>query len=666
MHEMDYVVHIYHGIGKYLGIERLCIEGKEEDFVKIMYAGSAKIYVPINQLNLVQKYVGGMDNPPELNNLGTTSWIRSKERVRKEVEKVAKELLDIYAARHVLPGYACKPDTTWQKEFENSFIYEETPDQLQAIEDVKADMEKPKPMDRLICGDVGYGKTEVAIRAGFKAVMDGQQVAVLVPTTILAEQHYHTFSDRMADYPIKIDMLSRFRQPKEQKKIIENLKQGNVDIIIGTHRLLQKDIEFKKLGLLIIDEEHRFGVKHKEEIKKIRKLIDAISITATPIPRTLQMSLLEFRDMSSITTPPPSRIPIKTFVLEFNKDIIKEAISRELERGGQIFYVHNVVKTIEGAAIFVKELFPDISVVIAHGQMNEKELEKNMLDFMAKKYDVLVCTTIIESGLDIPNVNTIIIEQADRFGLAQLYQLKGRVGRCDRLAYAYLLYDNEDKITHTARKRLEAIAEITELGAGLKIAIRDMEIRGAGNMLGTAQHGHINTVGYDLYCELLKESVDKLKGKQVEEKISAEINLNVSSFLPDDYVPDTTQKIAIYKKLAELHALDELDDMGKEMEDRYGSIPIPVINLLNIIAIRILAENVKAIKIKDIKDNKIIIKFSTENKLTPEKIMKLYSVFPKKINFLASSSPELNIDIRNMDNDSDKLEKIKNILHMLI
>ncbi|MBI4651517.1 DEAD/DEAH box helicase [Candidatus Desantisbacteria bacterium] len=527
-------------------------------------------------------------------------------------------------------------------------------------------MEKPKPMDRLICGDVGYVKTEVAIRACFKAIMEGYQVILLVPTTILAQQHFKTFSDRMADYPITVEMLSRFRNIREQKKIIKDLTEGNIDLIIGTHRLIQDDIKIKNPGLLIIDEEHRFGVKQKEKIKKLRKLIDVLSLTATPIPRTLQMSLIEVRDMSVISTPPPGRVPIKTYVLEFNKDIIKNAIINETKRKGQIFYVHNAVETIESAALFIQELVPNVSVTFAHGQMKEKDLEKTMLDFLNNKYSVLVCTTIIESGLDIPNVNTIIIEQADHFGLAQLYQLKGRVGRCDRMAYAYLFYDNEDKLTNTARKRLEAIAEITELGSGFKIAMRDLEIRGAGNILGTAQHGHINAVGYDLYCELLKECIEELKGKKHEEKISSEINLYISNFLPDDYIPDSRQKISIYKRLAAIQEKEEVEDIEKELNDRYGNIPGPVNNLLNIIYIKILSSKAFIISIKEIKNKQIIIKFNSRNKLNHIKIAALYKQYPDMVNFFAGSSPELKIDINKITSESGILGLLKNMLHIII
>ncbi|MBI5207308.1 MAG: transcription-repair coupling factor, partial [Candidatus Firestonebacteria bacterium] len=665
LREQDYVVHVYHGIGKYLSIERLKIGGKEEDFIKIMYAGNDKIYVPVIKLNMVQKYIGDIDNPPELTTLGSISWAKNKERVKKAVEKIAKELVEIYAARHYLPGHSSSPDTQWQKEFENSFIYEETPDQLEVVQKVKEDMEKPKPMDRLICGDVGYGKTEVAIRACFKAVMDGRQAAVLVPTTILAQQHLKTFTERMADYPIKIDMLSRFRSKHEQKKIIEAVSYGKIDIIIGTHRLLQEDIKFKNIGLLVIDEEHRFGVKQKEKIKKIRNLIDVLSLTATPIPRTLQMSVIEVRDMSVIETPPRGRVPTKTFVTEFDKELIKNAILNEKNRGGQIFYVHNYVQTIEGAGLFIQELVPDIKIAIAHGQMHEKDLEKTMLDFMNKKYDCLVCTTIIESGLDIPNVNTIIIEQAENFGLAQLYQLKGRVGRCDRLAYAYLLYDNKEALSHTALKRLETIAEISELGAGFKIAMKDMEIRGAGNILGTDQHGHINIVGYDLYCELLKESIEKLKGKHKQEEINPEINLNLSNFLPDDYIRDNIQKITLYKRLASLQNEDELDEIKNELLDRYGKIPISVDNLLNIINIKILAAFAMITGIKETHDNRIILKFSNKNNLTREKIMQVYNKFQDCVTFVSSHFPEFNINTNMFKTEREKIELLKNILHIL-
>ncbi|MFW6006952.1 MAG: transcription-repair coupling factor [Halanaerobiales bacterium] len=544
----DYVVHENHGIGKYLGIETLKVQEQHQDYLVLRYAEGDKLYVPTEQVDLVQKYVGADDNTPKLYNLGGNEWQKVKQRVKNSVKEMAIELLELYAERETVKGYAFSSDTVWQKEFEEKFPYEETPDQLRAIKEVKNDMEEPRPMDRLLCGDVGYGKTEVAIRAAFKAAVDEKQTAVLVPTTILAQQHYNTFKERIGEYPIKVDMISRFKTRKEQKETLKKLARGEVDIVIGTHRLLSEDVIFNDLGLLIIDEEQRFGVSHKEKIKDYKRNVDVLTLTATPIPRTLHMALAGVRDMSVIETPPENRFPIRTYIREFNKDLILDAVRREMGRDGQVYFVHNRVKDIEKKADIIRKLVPEARVAVAHGQMSENKLEKLMFDFYNQEYDVLVCTTIIENGLDIPNVNTIIINRAEQMGLAQLYQLRGRVGRSNRIAYAYLLYKKDKILSEVAEKRLKAIKEFTNLGSGFKIAMRDLEIRGAGNLLGAEQHGHIASIGFSLYCKLLENAVQDLRGKKEEEK-EIEIDLEIDAYIPSDYIPDSEQKIEIYKKI---------------------------------------------------------------------------------------------------------------------
>ena len=493
-------------------------------------------------MNLIQKYVGGEGTRPKVNKLSSSEWAKAKQRAKKAVEDMAKDLLELYAKRETQKGYAFSEDTIWQKQFEDSFPYQETDAQLRSIEEIKKDMEKPKPMDRLLCGDVGYGKTEVALRAAFKAIMDGKQVAFLVPTTILAQQHYNTMKERFCDFPVNIGMLSRFRTPKEQKATIEGLKKGLVDIVVGTHRLLSKDIEFKDLGLLIVDEEQRFGVKHKEALKKLKENVDVLTLSATPIPRTLHMSLIGIRDMSLIDEPPGERYPIETYVVEFNELMIREAILKEIERGGQVYFVYNRVENIDKIAAMLKKLVPEANIAIGHGQMSEKELENVMMDFINNKYNVLVCTTIIETGLDIPNVNTIIVYDADKMGLSQLYQLRGRVGRTNKVAYAYFTYEKDKVLTEVAEKRLRAIKDFTEFGSGFKIAMRDLEIRGAGNLLGVEQHGHIEAIGYDLYVKFLNETIKRLRGEKVEETIDTSIELSVDGYIPLNYIEDEEQK----------------------------------------------------------------------------------------------------------------------------
>ena len=618
----DYVVHIEHGIGLFRGLVRLDLEGVEREYLQVDYAAGDRLYVPIHQADRLSRYVGVDDRPPVLNRLGTADWGLVKRRAKRAVEQIAAELLEIYAAREIAQGHAFAPDSPWQHELEAAFPYVETEDQLRAIEQVKADMEKPKPMDRLICGDVGYGKTEVALRAAFKAVMDGMQVAILVPTTVLAQQHYQTFLERLKPYPVVVEMLSRFRSRKEQKRILAGMQNGTVDIVIGTHRLLQKDVSFKNLGLLIIDEEQRFGVSHKERLKKMRTEVDVLTLTATPIPRTLHMSLTGVRDLSTIDTPPEERLPIKTTLAEYDETLIRTAILRELDRGGQVYFVHNRVMGIEQMAQRVARIVPEATIAVAHGQMPERQLERVMLDFMNGKYDVLVCTSIIESGLDIPNANTIIINRADRFGLAQLYQLRGRVGRGAVRAYAYLLTPKHYQLSEVARKRLETIVEASELGAGFRIAMRDLEIRGAGELLGARQHGHIAAVGFDLYCRLLAQAVRELKGEAPERVTGEEamaylapltegvqINLPLPVYLPPDYVPDDSLRLQLYRRMAGLSSEEEVAAMAQELEDRFGPLPKPVANLLYQLRLKVLAmeSEVQAISVDS---GQIVIKAS--------------------------------------------------------
>ena len=589
----DYVVHVSHGIAIYDGIRRLAIDGKSQDFLILRYSADDILYVPTYQVDFVQKYVGSKDNShkPRVDRLGGAAWNRRKGRVKKSIEQMAGDLLKLYALRQARKGFSFPAEVPWQTDFEALFPYQETDDQLQAIEDVKADMEDERPMDRLVCGDVGYGKTEIALRAAFKAVMSEKQVAVLVPTTILALQHYDTFEKRFQPFPVNIEMLNRFRTPKEIKEIKEGLAKGTIDVVIGTHSLLSKTVAFDNLGLLIVDEEHRFGVKHKEKIKQFKETVDVLTLTATPIPRTLHMSLVGIRDFSVINTPPADRLPIQTYVMPYDSDVIREAITTELGRGGQVFFVHNRVQDIQSIALTIQQLAPDARIAVAHGQMPERELETIMLEFVRHKHDILVCTMIIESGLDIPNVNTILINRADALGLAQLYQLRGRVGRATAQAYGYLFYPQDRAITEGAQKRLRVIEEFTDLGSGFKIALRDLEIRGAGNILGAEQHGHIVTVGYELYCRLLEEAVMALKGEKVEEIVETRINLPVEAYLPDAYVPDSRQKVSIYKKIAGLKDREALNELREELKDRYGAIPEPAEMLLEVADIKQLSQH---------------------------------------------------------------------------
>ncbi len=585
----DYVVHINHGIGRYLGIETLEIAGGHRDYLKVEYAGEDRLFVPTDQIGLLQKYIGVEDAPPKINKLGGSDWQKVKNRVKESIRDMAEQLLELYAQREVAPGVGFAPDTVWQHEFEEAFFYEETPDQLRSIQEIKQDMEREKPMDRLLCGDVGYGKTEVAMRAAFKAIMSGKQVGVLVPTTILAQQHYLTFRERFAGFPVNIKVLSRFQSAREQDLTVDGMLKGEVDLVIGTHRLLSSDIHFKDLGLLIIDEEQRFGVAHKEKLKELRKNVDVLTLTATPIPRTLHMSLVGIRDISIIETPPQGRYPIRTHVLEYNEEIIREAIQRELDRDGQIYFVYNRVETIERMASYLQNLLPKARIAIAHGQMDEDELERVMMDFYDNEADLLVCTTIIETGLDIPNVNTLIVYDADRFGLSQLYQLRGRVGRSNRIAHAYFCYRKDKILSENAEKRLAAIREFTELGSGFKIAMRDLEIRGAGNLLGPEQHGQIAAVGFELYCRLLEEAIREKKGEIAPELPEPVIEIPVDAYIPSQYIADNKQKVEMYKKAALAQTGEAVEGFAAELIDRFGDPPGPVANMIALAQIKVLA-----------------------------------------------------------------------------
>lgn len=612
----DYVVHIEHGIARFAGVTRMPSDGVEREYLVLEYAAGDRLYVPVDQVDRVSRYIGAGDQPPTLNRLGTQEWARTKRRIKESVANIARELLDIYAAREVIPGFAFSPDTLWQQELESSFPYVETVDQLEAVRDVKSDMEKPSPMDRLVCGDVGYGKTEVALRAAFKAVMAGKQVAVLVPTTVLAQQHFVTFRERLQPFPVRIEMLSRFCTEKEQAEVIEGLAVGTVDICIGTHRLLQKDVKFKDLGLVIIDEEQRFGVIHKEYFKKLRREVDVLTLSATPIPRTLHMSLAGIRNMSTIETPPEERLPIKTYAGPYDERIVREAILRELERNGQVFFVHNRVHSIARVAAELGRLVPEGRISVAHGQMPEDELERVMADFVAHKSDILVTTTIIESGLDMPNVNTLIVEQADRLGLTQLYQLRGRVGRGSNNAYAYFFFDRGKQLTPEARKRLRTICEATELGAGFAIAMKDLEIRGAGNLLGVEQSGYIAAVGFDLYCRLLAEAVEELKreqkgepSKRVPEPVTPAVALPVSAYIPEEYIPVLSTRLSFYQRLAGAQKPEEVKDIALELNDRFGPMPLPVKNLLYVVEIRQLAASAMIESIST-EDRQVVLHFA--------------------------------------------------------
>ena len=652
----DYIVHKTNGIGKFIGVNTIKADGITKDYIKIEYKDNDILYIPTSNLDNIRKYIGVGDKAPKVNRLGSKEWANTKQKVKSNLREVAIDLIELYAKREKIKGYAFSKDTEWQKEFEGSFEFQETDDQIRAIEELKKDMESQKPMDRLLCGDVGYGKTEVAIRGAFKACMDQKQVCYLVPTTILANQQYEAFKDRMKNYPIKIELLNRFRTKKEQEEIVKKLKLGEIDIIIGTHRLLSKDVQFKDLGFLIIDEEHRFGVKDKEKIKQLKTNVDVLSMTATPIPRTLHMSIVGIRDMSCLYEPPQNRIPVQTYVLEYDKEVIKEAITKEIERKGQAFYLYNKTETIERKANEISMLVPEAKVGFAHGKMSGKELEDIMIDFINKKIDVLVCTTILESGIDIPNANTIIVEDADRLGLAQLYQIRGRVGRSDRQAYAYITYKKDKLINEVAEKRLKAIKEFTEFGSGFKIAMRDLEIRGAGSLIGEMQHGHMDQVGYDTYCKLLDEVVKEMKGIEVEEDIDVTIDINVSSYIPNEYIQNNSQKIEVYQNIALCNNEIDIKNVKEDITDRYGKMPKEVINLLEIARIKNICKNLGITKITQ-RQNNIIFNFNPE--IFTLDIDKLIKKYKNRVRFSPAREPYITYKL---EKPEDVLNEILNFL----
>ena len=658
----DIVVHQTHGIGQFIGVNTITADGVTKDYIKIKYRNDDILYVPTNSLDSVRKYIGGGDNSsPRLNKLGGKEWSATTSKVKKNLEAVAKDLIELYAKRQKIKGFSFSPDTPWQKQFEDSFPYTETDDQLRCIQDVKKDMEKPQPMDRLLCGDVGYGKTEVAIRAAFKAVMDQKQVAYLVPTTILANQQYEEFKTRMQEFAINVELLNRFKTKKEQDEIIKKLKLGEVDVVVGTHRLLSEDVNFNDLGLLIIDEEHRFGVKDKEKIKKLRTNIDVLTMTATPIPRTLHMSIVGVRDMSVIYEPPHNRKPVQTYVLEYDQEVITEAITKEIERGGQVFYLFNQVEGIEKKANEISMLVPEAKVGFAHGKMSGRELEEIMESFINHEINVLVCTTILESGIDIPNANTIIVENADRLGLAQLYQIRGRVGRSDKQAYAYVTYKRDKLLSEVADKRLKAIKEFTEFGSGFKIAMRDLEIRGAGSMLGEMQHGHMEQVGYDTYCKLLDEVIKEMQGIEVVEEQDVQIDLAVSSYIPDNFIENSSQKIEIYQNIALCRTEEELQNVIDEVIDRYGRLPKELENLIDIARIKQLARKANILKIAQ-RESGIVFYFVKE-KIKPEMVNTLITKYPMLVKFSNAVEPYVTLRIKENENI---IEKAKEFLNTVI
>ncbi len=635
----DYVVHQAHGIGQYVGIEKLAVEGIKSDYLKIRYREGDFLYIPTNQMDLIQKYIGSEGRQPRVSKLGGTDWIKTKKKVKDSLRELAAELIKLYARRQATKGFAYSKDTVWQAQFEEQFPYEETEDQLKCIEEIKADMESGHVMERLLCGDVGYGKTEVALRAIFKAAMDAKQVAYLVPTTVLAQQQHNSFVERLKDFPVTVDVISRFRTKSEQKKILKNVKQGNVDVLIGTHRLLQKDIHFKDLGLLVVDEEQRFGVAHKERIKNLAPGVDVLTLSATPIPRTLHMSLVGIRDISIIEDPPEERYPVQTYVMEYNKEVVRDAIIREIGRQGQVFYLYNRVRSIDIKATEIQAMVPDARIAVAHGQMEERQLEDVMMSFIAGEFDVLVCTTIIESGLDMPNVNTIIVEDADRMGLAQLYQLRGRVGRSNKLAYAYITYKKDKIVNEIAEKRLQAIKEFTELGSGFKIAMRDMEIRGAGNLLGSQQHGHMESVGYDMYCRLLDEAVRELQGEPVrKEEAEITIDINVSAYIDDSYISVENKKIEMYRKIAAIREEQDVLDIEDELMDRYGEIPNSVENLVEIAYIKALASSLGFSSVTQ-KNDTVTLSIANGRSFNLQAFGKAAEKYKRQLLFNAGTSP---------------------------
>lgn len=659
----DYVVHENHGIGVYRGIEQIIADGVSKDYMKVGYANDGVIYVSIDQMSLVQKYIGGDAAKPKLNKLGTVSWEKAKTKARNAVKILAQDLVDLYAQRQSARGYQYSADTVWQNEFEEAFPYEETDDQLNAIADCKRDMESGKVMDRLVCGDVGFGKTEVAIRAAFKTVQDGKQVAFLVPTTILAKQHYSTFASRMADFPINVDMLSRFRTPKQQRETIAGIENGSVDIVVGTHRLLSKDIKFKDLGMVIVDEEQRFGVAHKEKLKALRKNVNVLTLSATPIPRTLHMSMTGIRDMSLLEEAPNDRLPIQTYVMEYNPEFVKDAILRELARNGQVYYLYNRVSNIDEVAAQIQALVPEANVGFAHGQMSERELENIMMEFLDNEINVLVCTTIIETGLDISNANTIIIQDADCMGLSQLYQLRGRVGRSTRTSYAYLMY-RQDKVLHeVSEKRLQTIKEFTEFGSGFKIAMRDLEIRGAGNLLGAEQHGHMDTVGYEMYCKLLDEAVRELKGEKIEEDFETLIEIKINAYIPNSYISSEFQKLEMYKKISLINNENDYYDVQDELLDRYGDLPRAVQNLLDIAIVKAGVHTLGGTSIAQ-RNGKVLIKFRQKNSVNAEKTMALVAESKGKI-MVTSAGGDTTLSYT-IKNENNILSEIKDLVKQIM
>ncbi len=650
----DFVVHIDHGVARFGGLMTLELSGTSGEFMLLYYEGDSKLYVPVERLDLVQRYSSAEGHQPSLDRLGGIGWQKTKAKAKRAMRDMADELLKLYAERKMVTGYSFSSDTPWQDEFDDAFPYELTIDQGAAIEDVKKDMETASPMDRLLCGDVGYGKTEVAMRAAFKAVMDGKQVAVLSPTTVLAYQHFETFRSRFAAFPVNVELLSRFRSTKEQKEVVKRTEDGAVDVVIGTHRMLSKDVAFKDLGLVVVDEEQRFGVAHKERLKQLKKKVDVLTLSATPIPRTLNMSLHGMRDMSIIETPPRDRLSINTQVVQFTEPVITSAIEMELSRGGQVFFIHNRVETIETIAALIKKLVPQARIVVAHGQMNEKEMEEKMLDFVAHKYDVLVATTIIENGIDIPRANTIIINRADNYGLSQLYQLRGRVGRSNRRAYAYLLIPNEQQLTPIARRRLSAIREFSDLGAGFRIAALDLELRGAGNLLGGQQSGHLNALGFDLYMQMLERTIGELRGDEIEDDQSVLINLGVDVAIPDDYISEMGQRLRTYKRISSARSEEALQKIQNELQDRYGKVSESVLNLFEYARLRRLAEEIKVVSIDKTKDG-FALKLSEKARVSPDRLIEFISK-----NEGATFTP--NGALRIPFNEENVLEKARGVL----
>ncbi|MEE2872769.1 MAG: transcription-repair coupling factor [Candidatus Latescibacterota bacterium] len=660
----DFVVHIDHGIGRYGGIRRLSIGGRDHDCLNVTYQGQDKLFIPVEQLDRLRKYSSSEGEAPLLSKLGGTAWEKLKERTREEIFKMASELMQLYAERKARPGVGFSADGPMHREMEAAFPFQETPDQLRTMDEVKQDMESPHPMDRLVCGDVGYGKTEVAVRAAFKSVCDNRQVAILVPTTILAEQHYQTFSERMSHTPTRVEVLSRFRTPKEQKKVLEDVKSGKVDVLVGTHRILSKDIRFRDLGLMVVDEEQRFGVKHKERLKQLKRMVDVLTMTATPIPRTLHMSMMGARDMSVINTPPQDRLPIHTEILAFDETRIAEAIYREVERGGQVYFVHNRVQSIHRLKDYLQDLLPQVRFAVAHGQMPPRQLEKIMFDFMERKYDCLVCTMIIESGIDIPSVNTILVNRADTLGLSQLYQIRGRVGRSNERAYAYLLVPKGKKLTKKSRMRLRAIEEFAELGSGFNIAMRDLEIRGAGNLVGAQQHGFITAVGFDLYCRLLDEAMRDIKGETVLDSPEPDIKIAVSAYIPDDYVPDPDLKMEFYQRLAEAGRIVDLLEIHEEMKDRFGRLPQPARSLMHIMEIKVMARQL-GVESAQLEKSRFRLAFPAERQVSPVDIQRMVEKCSTQLDFDLGEQLGIEIQVQGRD-ELERLEKARDTLEEIL